>query len=134
MAGRSLDYPEHFAAGLEPHTVSERYYWARGPQLVNRVVDISDYIEKKMEAYACCRTMMLHMIGRLRDEMASRRLRLPLLEGADDDVIRNFVRERWRPQDAEVGKAFGLAYAERFHYIGPDASMEDYIRRTAVPL
>ncbi len=50
MAGGSKDYPEHFAAGLEPHGVREKYYFARGPQLVNRIVDIGATIDKKVEA------------------------------------------------------------------------------------
>jgi LmbE family N-acetylglucosaminyl deacetylase len=39
MAGGPKDYPEHFDAGLKPHSVNEKYYFARGPQYVNRVVD-----------------------------------------------------------------------------------------------
>jgi LmbE family N-acetylglucosaminyl deacetylase len=31
MAAMSKDYPEHFAAGLTPHGVREKYYFARGP-------------------------------------------------------------------------------------------------------
>jgi hypothetical protein len=48
IAGSRWDYPEHFKAGLEPHAPSERYYFARGPQLVNRVVDITDFIDQKV--------------------------------------------------------------------------------------
>jgi len=47
MSGGHLDMPEHFAAGLKPHSVSEKYYFARGPQLVNRVVDIGPTFETK---------------------------------------------------------------------------------------
>jgi len=47
MSGGHLDMPEHFAAGLKPHSVSEKYYFARGPQLVNRVVDIGPTVETK---------------------------------------------------------------------------------------
>jgi len=50
MAGGGKDYPEHFAAGLEPHAVRERYYFARGPQLVNRVVDVAATVDRKVEA------------------------------------------------------------------------------------
>ncbi|MDO8942164.1 MAG: PIG-L family deacetylase, partial [Desulfobacterales bacterium] len=32
MAGMGKDYPEHFDAGLTPHSVTEKYYFARGPQ------------------------------------------------------------------------------------------------------
>src|SRR5215470_13990995 len=42
------DYPEFAFAGIKPHAVSERYYYSRGPQLVNRVVDIGDYIDRKV--------------------------------------------------------------------------------------
>src|SRR5258708_1343016 len=47
-AGSEWDYPEHFKAGLKPHGPSEKYYFARGPQLVNRVVDIGPYIDQKV--------------------------------------------------------------------------------------
>ena len=40
MAGRDHDYPEQFAAGLKPHAVREKYYYARRPE-ITRVVDIS---------------------------------------------------------------------------------------------
>src|SRR4051794_12717801 len=40
MAGRKHDYAEHFAAGLEPYAVREKYYFARRPE-ITRVVDIS---------------------------------------------------------------------------------------------
>lgn len=33
VAASEWDYPEHFKAGLTPHGPSEKYYFARGPQL-----------------------------------------------------------------------------------------------------
>src|SRR6266571_6068769 len=48
IAGMSWDYPEHFKAGFRAHAPKERYYFSRGPQLVNRVVDIGDYIDQKV--------------------------------------------------------------------------------------
>src|SRR5947208_10670824 len=58
MSGGNLDMPEHFAAGLKPHGVSEKYYFARGPQLVNRVVDIGPVMDKKVAGIRSCRTMI----------------------------------------------------------------------------
>src|SRR5215471_8104234 len=49
MAGRAHDYPEQFAAGLVPHAVQEKYYYARRPE-VNRVVDVSGVIEQIIDA------------------------------------------------------------------------------------
>ena len=39
ICGMSWDYPEFGYAGVKPHAVRERYYFSRGPQLVNRVVE-----------------------------------------------------------------------------------------------
>jgi LmbE family N-acetylglucosaminyl deacetylase len=50
MAASDWDYPEHFKVGLKPHGPQEQYYFARGPQLVNRVVDITGYIDQKVYA------------------------------------------------------------------------------------
>ena len=47
MASSEWDYPEHFRAGLTAHGPKDAYYFSRGPQLVNRVVDISEYIDPK---------------------------------------------------------------------------------------
>src|SRR5271166_5187487 len=46
MAGRDHDYPEQFAAGLKPHAVREKYYYARRPE-ITRVVDISAFVDRK---------------------------------------------------------------------------------------
>src|SRR3954451_8730816 len=52
MAGRVHDYPEQFIAGLTTHMVSEKYYYVRHP-VVNLVVDISNSVEKKIDANLC---------------------------------------------------------------------------------
>src|SRR5271157_2667059 len=49
MAGRDHDYPEQFAAGLKPHAVQEKYYYARRPE-ITRVVDISGAVDQKIDA------------------------------------------------------------------------------------
>ena len=37
-------------------------------------------------------------------------------------------------RDRAVGERHGLEYAEEFHYIGPDPSLDDYILKNAKPL
>ena len=134
MAAGHLDFPEHFAAGLKPHAVREKYYYARGPQLVNRVVDISGTMEQKLEAIRENRTMLAHMVGEFRDELAARNLKLPELEGDTDEAIKAYADLRFRAGFAKRGEPYGLAYAEQFHYIGPDTSLDDYIKQHAVPI
>ena len=133
MAGGHLDMPEHFAAGLKPHSVSEKYYFARGPQQVNRAVDIGPTFETKLACLRACQTMMTHMIKDLNATVAERRQHLPALTAADGRSIDEFTKVVLETSDRATGRRFGLDYAEAFHHVGPDRSMEDYIAGHAVP-
>jgi LmbE family N-acetylglucosaminyl deacetylase len=144
MAGGGKDYPEHFAAGLEPHAVREKYYFARGPQLVNRVVDIGPTVDRKVEANLANVTQgPAGRAGeRLRAELGGRRLKLPVLGEDDATANREYVKEFVLRANRELGRRHGLEYAEAFHYVGPNAlgigysreELDEYVRRNAVPL
>ena len=94
MAGRAHDYPEQFAAGLAPHAVKDKYYYARRPE-VNRVVDVSGVVDQMIDANRANRAKgpAGNHSSRLRAELARRGQKLPLL--GDDDVTadRNYIRE-----------------------------------------
>jgi LmbE family N-acetylglucosaminyl deacetylase len=137
MAGRSHDYPEQFAAGLKPHAVREKYYYARRPE-VTRVVDISTVIDKKVEANRANRAK--GPAGRhgsqLRAELAKKNQRLPLLGDDDMTADRNYIKDFILARDRDLGKTYGVEYAEAFHYVGPPAAspVEKYVREHVVPL
>lgn len=140
IAGRPHDYPEQVAAGLEPHEVRERYYYARRPE-ITRVVDISGVVDKKVDAN---RANVAKGPGgtngsRLKAELAGRNLRLPLLDGDDVTADRNYIKEFVLARNRELGRQYGVEYAEAFHYVGrsPLATptpVEAYIEQNAVPL
>lgn len=145
MAKGDADYPEHFEAGLKPHAVSEKYYFARGPQLVNRIVDIGPWIDKKVEANLANKTQgpCGENGSRLRAKLASEKKRLPILGNDDDSANRAYIKEfvldydsraqRGVISDKELGRRHGLEWAEAFHYIGPPQSLLDrYISEHAV--
>ncbi len=136
MAGGSKDYPEHFAAGLAPHAVGEKYYFARFQQRVNRVVDIAPWVERKVDVNL--ENKAQGPAGehgrRLRARLAAERQHLPLLGDDDVSANRNYIREFVLHRDREIGGRHGLGYAEQFHYIGPEQNrVEEYIRKHAVP-
>ena len=142
MAGRVHDYPEHFAAGLEPKTVQDKYYFARRPE-ITRVVDISKQIDKKVEVNRAnvAKGPAGHLGSRLRAELAKRNQRLPLLGDNDITADRNYIREFVMAGSRDLGKQYGVEYAEAFHYIAPGASGADrdprvdtYVNQHAVPL
>ncbi len=144
MAGMSTDYPEQLEV-VEPHTVKEMYYFARGPQLVNRVVDIGPYIDKKVESIVTCETQGpggSHGAS-LRKKLAEKGQKLPVLGDDDKTANFNYVKDfvldidseyrRGIPSDKKIGEKYGLAWAEQFHYIGASNSeLDGYIQKNVI--
>jgi LmbE family N-acetylglucosaminyl deacetylase len=145
MAGSARDYVEQLASGLQPHGVREKYYFARGPQLINRVVDISATIDQKVESNRVNVTQgpAGENGARLRAQLAAQKRRLPILGNDDETANRQYIKhivldlesERLRgvPSDKALGRRFGLEWAEAFHYIGPRANkLDSYIAENSV--
>lgn len=146
MAGMNTDYPEQLEV-VEPHSVIERYYYARGPQVYNRVVDISDFIDKKVEANMAIVSQGGggHTGSNLRKRLENEGKKLPDLGNddrtADFNYIKNFMLDKYSetlrgvPSDKKVGEQYGLEWAERFRYFGPEGSgLKDYIDKNAEKL
>jgi LmbE family N-acetylglucosaminyl deacetylase len=135
MAGRDHDYPEQFAAGLKPYAVEDKYYYARRPE-ITRVVDISGVVDKKVEANRANRAEgpAGNHGYRLRAELARNNQRLPLLGDDDATADRNYIKEFVLAPNRELGRKYGVEYAEAFHYIGKPASpgIDEYIKEHAV--
>ncbi|PYT13034.1 MAG: hypothetical protein DMG59_21645 [Acidobacteria bacterium] len=141
MAGGRWDFPEHLEAGVKPHAVKEKYYFARGAQLLNRVVDISSVIDRKVEVNLANVTQgpAGESGARLRTRLAEQKLKLPILGDNGDTANRQYIKQFVLKDDADVGKRYSLQYAEPFHYIGPaepalDAYVGEYVKQNAVPL
>jgi LmbE family N-acetylglucosaminyl deacetylase len=140
MSGGEKDYPEHLRAGIQPHAVSEKYYHARGPQIVNRIVDISSVIERKIEANLAntAQGPAGNSGVALRDRLAREQRKLPILGSDDRTSNYQYIREFLLDGSRELGRRHGVEYAEAFHHIGPAAGyaprLEEYIRANAVPL
>jgi len=138
MAGRKHDFPEQLAAGLEVKTVTERYYFARQPN-VNRVVDVSGVVEQMIECNRANRAKGpagTHG-SQLRDELAKQGKKLPLLDGDATTADRRYIEEFILRRDRELGKKYGVQYAEAFHYVdgrNPNATVEKYIEENARPV
>ena len=69
--------------------------------------------------------------SRLRDELAKRGRKLPLLgndqDTADFQYVKHFLMDDWRI----LGEKFGLGYCEAFRYIGPPPDYRQNISRYA---
>ncbi len=131
------DYPEFGLAGIKPHPVSERYYFSRGPQLVNRVVDIGDYIDQKVWVNLANVTQgpAGNTGEQLRKSLAAQGKRLPLLGNDAETANRQYTKYFALSRDRARGAAHTLQWAEYFHYIGPERpEWDNYIAQNSVPL
>jgi LmbE family N-acetylglucosaminyl deacetylase len=138
MCGSESDFAEHLEAGFPAHPVSERYYFRSRPeQQFNRVVDISPYIEKKIDAIIECKSQGGGARGsELRARLARQGRRLPVLGSDDQTANREYVRHFLLDDYRDYGKQYNLQWAERFYYVDerpPSRSkVDEYVERNSV--
>lgn len=109
MAGRQLDLPELKDMGIYPHFVTEKYYVARGPQLVNRIIDISPVLERKAQSVRCHKTPIENMWKVYLEKHPNE----SEYSGVDEFVEDNFINVKCTP-------ICGLTCYEKYHYIPPE--------------
>lgn len=102
-SGRHLDLPELADLGLKPKFVTRKYLVARGPQLVNRAVDITPVIDRKFSAIKIHRTPLDNMLRSHHD--------LHPGDSLDEDAF--ITREFLKVADPK----YGVKYVEEYHYI-----------------
>ena len=101
-------YPEHFAEGLAPFSVCERWFFGRELPIPNHIEDVTDFIDRKIEAACCHRTMIQHMLRQYQLQLETWGRRVPLIDAAyagdHHDLVAMFLGE----QAAAVGRKGGL--------------------------
>ena len=137
MAGIPSHYPEHADAGAVPHRVTERWFAVPPSMPCNRVVDIGSTMDTKIDAIVACRNMGGAKGSQLRQRLAGKGRRLPLLGDDNHTADRAYVREFTLAPSRTLGEQFGLGYAESFLYFN-DAETEEeklvneYLKANAV--
>lgn len=109
-------HPEHKDDGLKPHLVSEQYYFAKAPAHANKIIDTTDYVDKKIEALCAHDSQMKLTIDDLRMSLEA--------AGAGPEVVAQLDRNNYKPlldvyvkaHDKEVGRKGGFEYGEEFRY------------------
>lgn len=135
------DYSEHFAFGIGPHAPRERYYYSRAGETNNLIVDISDYIDKKIEVNLL--NLAKGPAGnngvKLRERLAKEGKHLPLLDGDDHTANFNYTKAFVFDENKKLGEKYGLQWAEGYHYMSDrvhdaQSPVEEYIRKNARPI
>ncbi len=131
-----LHHPEHFAEGLRPFSVCERWYFARSLPQPNHVEDVSDYMEEKVEALCAHRTMMRHTMHQYRLQLETWGRRMPWLEESIEGDLRPLLALFLQEQANAVAKAFGLPegrMAEAFRLVR-FGDLEPLFQEFSVPI
>ena len=110
-------HPEHFAEGLAPHGVYERWYFARRVVEVTTPVDISTTIDRKVDAALAHEVMLRHFVNQLRLQAHTGGHRLEALEQAQHGDLRTFMEPLLRGSAQATGRRHGLALAEEFRVV-----------------
>ena len=104
---------------------------------MNRVVDITDFIDQKVHVNLANVTQgPAGNTGSLfRKQLASQGKKLELLGNDDETANRQYTKYFALGRDRVRGQAHGLQFVEVFHYVGPDEpDIGDYAAKYAVPL
>lgn len=143
MLGVRKDFPELYKAGITGRGIRDQYFYGMSPMgyhAVNRVVEISSVIDKKVEANVA-------NIGKgpagkngslLRARLAKENKKLPILGNDDHTADFQYIKQLLMHDWKVFGEQFGLEYAEPYFWIGQEGdyrpTVQDYIEENAVPL
>jgi LmbE family N-acetylglucosaminyl deacetylase len=112
-----LYHPEHKYEGLAPHYVGERYFFAKSARDANKVVDISETIEKKIDALCEHVCQMEMTVSELQTSLRASGLDIPALANADPKDYRALIERMIRGWAGGIGKRAGFAYGEEFRRV-----------------
>lgn len=110
-----LYYPEQVREeGLEPHYVGEQWFFAKAPRDVNKYVDITSTIDRKVEALFRHESQMVLTVMDLQFALRASGLDIPELANVDPHDYRAIIASRVKGLAQAVGKQCGFEYAECF--------------------
>ena len=118
-------HPEHRSEGLLPHLVAEAYYFAKNPVHANRVIDISPFIDRKIDALAAHDSQMKLTIDELRMSIEAGGRYTNLLPMLDRDNCRPALEMMIRTWNRNVAQGQPFEYGEAFRYEAADSLIAD---------
>ncbi len=117
FANLPLMHPEHLQEGLAPHFVVEKYFYGENLLNANKIVDISQTIERKIAAMAEHRSQVKFLVEDVLRQAALAGLDLGAWLGGALDNPTQALAWAIQAQAAEIGKRIGVAYAEAYRYV-----------------
>lgn len=111
-----LFHPEHLKEGLKPHLVVDRYYFAKEPKLCDTVIDITNFMDKKIDSLCAHDSQMKLTIDELSLNLKTLGATDAMLAKIDRDNYRGVVEIMIKSMAANVGKKSGYVFGEEFRF------------------
>lgn len=120
VAAFDLHYPEHLAEGLKPFAVCERWYFGRELVKPNHFEDVTEYLEQKIDALLCHKTMLRHLLHQYLLQAETWGRQVPWITssftGDPRPLVSLFLQEQAKAT-AEAGKLGEGRKAEEFRLV-----------------
>jgi N,N'-diacetylchitobiose non-reducing end deacetylase len=110
-------FPEHIKQGLQPHFVTDKYYYTEDPNRMNCFIDITSYVENKLAGMMAHPSQVEFLVEDVLRQAAIAGLDLQqyLGEAAQDST--ETMKAAMLAEAAQFGKAIGVEYAEAYHHV-----------------
>jgi len=102
--------------GLQPHRVSEWYWYSKVHWQTNKLVDITDYTERKLQALYAYKSQMVLTVDEFLEEARAAGVDEEQLAGIDPTQYEPLIEMGIRARDSKMGREVGATYAEAFRY------------------
>ena len=101
-------YPQHFAEGLEPFSVCERWYFGRQLPDANYVEDVTGFMDTKVAALCAHREMMRNTINQTRLQLKTWGRTMSMLDESMNGNLSPLLGMVMQGQGAAVAAKFNL--------------------------
>jgi LmbE family N-acetylglucosaminyl deacetylase len=114
FANLPLYHPEQVKSEEDLPYVVRTYYIAKHHIDANHIVDITDQIERKIEALCCHRTQMEFLLSEVREGLKALGKPPEIYERVDPSQYQDLVDQIIRKRASAIGTTTGVEYAEEF--------------------
>ncbi len=125
-------YPHHLIEGLTPHFVKEKYFFTEEPTRMNRVIDVTPYLDQKMKAMKLHVSQVEFLVEDVLIQAKAAGLDLQQMAGQSIQDPFEALSYAMMTQMAEIGKLIGVDYAEGYRYIRFHPFIENLIQLSEI--
>lgn len=127
-AGLPLVYPIHKLEGLDPHFISEKYYYSEDFSIHNKIVDITPYMDKKLEAMRAHASQVSFLVEDffLQAKIAGIDLESKIGPAINDPFLS--LSYAILTQAGKIGQRAGFTYGESYRFTRFHPFIEELLR------